>query len=275
LQTWYSSSSEEKGTVSKGEVQNIDLVTKIDKQVESFIIEEIKKDFPDHKILAEESWNNESTNESYYDFGDSPTWIIDPIDGTTNFVHKYPMVCISIGFAINRRVVVGIVYNPILNELFTAIQGKGAYLNLSTKLAVSQVKHLSEALIATNVGYDRTEEGANFMTGMLKGLLLNNVRSIRSEGTAAMDLCGVACGRLDAFYEFGVHPWDLAAGLLIVHEAGGVLIDPLSLDGKLVDIETRRLIAGNKDITKVIANILSKTPVPQKWTKYVWRRSNV
>jgi fructose-1,6-bisphosphatase/inositol monophosphatase family enzyme len=246
----------EKSIEHKGKV---DLVTKTDKEIENFIIDSIKKDFPTHSFLAEESYKGGS-----YNFTDNPTWIIDPIDGTTNFIHKYPFVCVSIAFAIQRKVVVGIVFNPILNELFTAIRGKGAFLN-EKKISVSSVSNLFNAIIATNVGYDRSEEGANFMLQNIKTFLINDVQSIRSEGTAAMDLCGVACGRLDCFYEFGVHPWDIAAGYLIVEEAGGIIIDPL--DGETLYIENRRVLAGNKTICDIVFQFLQKTPIPIKHQK--------
>jgi len=244
----------ENGVIFKG---LIDLVTQTDKEVEDFIINSIKQEYPNHCFLAEESYDGLS-----YNLTDEPTWIIDPIDGTTNFVHRYPLVCVSIGFAIKKRVVVGVVYNPVLNELYEAIVGKGSLLN-GKRIHVSNCSQIHKSLIATNVGYDRTAEGIQFMLNNIRNLLECNVQSIRSQGTAALDLCAVACGRIDCFYEFGIHPWDIAAGMLIVQEAGGHVIDPLT-SKEPVHLEVRRVLAGNAIINGVILDTLKQTPVPKK-----------
>lgn len=188
--------------------------------MESFIIGSIKTAYPTHQVLAEESFDGE-----FYNLTDAPTWIIDPVDGTTNFVHRflflslltnifrYPFVAVCIGLAINKIPVVGVVFNPIINELYHAVKGQGAFLN-GERIHVSDVKRIDQSVIATNIGYDRTVEGIDFITGNVKNLMAENVRSIRAGGTSAVDMCSVACGRLDAYYEVGIHPWDIAAGKL-------------------------------------------------------------
>jgi len=234
----------------------IDLVTQTDKEVEEHIISEIKKEYPTHKFLAEESYDGHN-----YNFTDDPTWIIDPIDGTTNFVHRYPLCCVSIGFAINKRVVVGVVYNPILDEMYEAVTGKGAFMN-GKRIRVSGAQKIHECIAATNVGYDRTPEGIDFMLSNVRVLLENNVQSLRSQGTSAIDLCAVAVGRIDTFYEYGIHPWDIAAAMLIVLEAGGVVLDPIT--GEPVHLEARRVLVGNSTIAQQMLGLLRKTKVPSK-----------
>eukprot|EP01117_Protostelium_nocturnum_P017882 TRINITY_DN7360_c0_g1_i2.p1 TRINITY_DN7360_c0_g1~~TRINITY_DN7360_c0_g1_i2.p1 ORF type:complete len:237 (+),score=64.68 TRINITY_DN7360_c0_g1_i2:213-923(+) len=228
------------------------------------MIGRIKERFPKHKFLAEESFSpqHQSKSGSIYNFSDEPTWIIDPVDGTTNFVHGYPWVCVSIGFAVKKEVVVGVVVNPILKETFHAMKGGGAFLN-GKRINVSNAKELSQSVVSTNFGYDRTEEGADFMLGNIRTLLMENVQSTRSEGSAAVALCSVALGRLDAFYEFGIHPWDIAAGVLIVKEAGGVAIDPLN--GGSLHLESRRILVSNPHVGEKIALLLQRTPVPSKY----------
>jgi len=245
--------------VQHKDAATIDLVTETDQAVEKLIIENIRKTYPDHSIIAEESYKGGS-----YNYTKNPTWIVDPIDGTTNFVHRHPFVCVSIALAIDHQVVMGVVYNPIMEELFQAITGKGAMLN-GKPIKVGDAKKINQAVIATNVGYDRTPEGIAFMTGMITSLLKNSVQSMRSGGSAAFDVCGVACGRLDIFYEFGIHPWDIAAGVLILQEAGGISLDP---SGKPLDMEARRIICGNKDIVAEVIPVIGETKVLDKWLAF-------
>jgi len=232
---------------------HVDLVTETDKEVERFVISSLRESFPDHLFLGEETHSGESEAVA-----DNPTWVIDPIDGTTNFIHRFPFLCISIALCINKAVVLGVVYNPVLEEMFTAVKGEGAFLN-GRPISISSASHVYEAVVCTNVGYDRTPQGTTFMLGMLHTLLSQKVQSIRMGGSAALDMCNVACGRVDAFYEFGIHVWDIAAGSLIVCEAGGIVLDPVhSRD----DITCRRVIACNKILANELIPLLRETHIP-------------
>ncbi|CAI5950030.1 unnamed protein product [Closterium sp. NIES-65] len=199
----------------------VDLVTETDKQCEALIMQHISAAYPSHKFIGEE----ESSERGTAGLGDDPTWMVDPLDGTTNFVHRYPFVCVSIGLAINKAVVVGVVFNPILNEMFTAMRGHGAMLNDEPIHASSQAD-MGSALLATEIGTKRDAGTVAGLTGRISNLLFQ-VRSLRLSGSCALNLVGVACGRLDLFYEIGFGgPWDVAAGSLIVEEAGGLCFDP-------------------------------------------------
>lgn len=197
------------------------LVTEIDKASEKAVINLILDRFPRHAILAEESPALE---------GSGGRWIIDPIDGTTNFAHAFPVVSVSIGFEREGQLMMGGVFDPFRNELFFAELGKGATLN-SKKIRVSKTPTLAESLLATGFPYDRYKNLSRYLE--IFGTFLPKVHDIRRCGSAAIDLCYVACGRFDGYYELKLNPWDKAAGMLIVQEAGGTLTDfsgnPLTL----------------------------------------------
>ncbi|XP_047947922.1 inositol monophosphatase 3-like [Salvia hispanica] len=219
---------------NKGEV---DLVTETDKKCEELISTFLKKQYPDHMFIGEETvaagGNMELTNE--------PTWIVDPIDGTFNFVHGYPFVCVSIGLTIGKIATVGVVYNPIMDELFTAVRGKGAFLN-GKPIRVSSQDELVKSLLAAEVIASHEKSVVDASTNQINSLLFK-VRSLRMSGSCALDLCGIACGRLDLFYLVGFGgPWDVAAGAVIVSEAGGLVFDP---SGKDFDITAQRVAASN------------------------------
>lgn len=184
---------------------------------------------------------------------DSPTWIIDPIDGTTNFVHRFPFSCISIALAINKKVVVGIVFNPVLNEMFTAIRGQGAKLN-NQPIQVSKNNILKYALIATGFPYERDDATLDHLLSNIK-IVLQNCRAIRRAGSAALDMCYVARGVFDIYYEAGVHSWDIAAGSLIVEESGGYVMD---MYDEPFSLSLRRIAAGNEELVKEFNKILKK-----------------
>ncbi|KYQ89637.1 inositol-phosphate phosphatase [Tieghemostelium lacteum] len=229
----------------------VDLVTDTDKAVEEHIIKTLTTKYPFTKILGEES-----TKDGIYGWTDEPTWIIDPIDGTTNFVHRFPLFCVSIALAYKKEVVVGVIYCPTLNETFTATLGGGAYLN-GEKISVSQVDNLQHAVIATNVGYDRSKSGIDFMLGNLSNILNQNVQSIRFSGTAAWEMASVSCGRIDCFYEWGIHPWDIAAASILITEAGGVVVDPTNTK---VNMESRKVLCGNPKIVELVSKQLLEKP---------------
>jgi len=225
----------------------IDLVTSVDKEVEEYIRTAISQRFPTHTFLGEESSAGPEM------LSEQPTWIVDPIDGTTNFVHGLPFVSVSIAFAVDKQIQCGVVHNPILNETFTAARGRGAFLN-GQPIHVAQRESLGQAVVATNVGYDRTPDGIEFMADNVKILLQNNVRSLRSLGSSATELSWVACGRLDLFYEFGIHIWDIAAATLIVEEAGGVVCDP---NGGSLNLVSRRVLGANRKLAESTAAVLN------------------
>lgn len=207
--------------ISKKGVFN--LVTEIDKVSEKAVIGLILKRFPGHAILAEESPAVK---------GSGGRWIIDPIDGTTNFAHGFPIVSVSIGFEQEGRLRMGGVFDPFRKELFFAERGKGATLN-GKRIHVSKIKTLADSLVATGFPYDRLKNPEDYL-GMLRAFL-PRIQGIRRGGSAAIDLCYVACGRFDGYYEMKLSPWDKAAGMIIVEEAGGTLTDfsgdPLTLTG--------------------------------------------
>ncbi|KAG0497143.1 hypothetical protein HPP92_001834 [Vanilla planifolia] len=175
----------------------VDLVTETDKACEELIFTHLKKHFPSHKFIGEETSAAFGTSE----LTDEPTWIVDPLDGTTNFVHGFPFVCVSIGLTIDKVPIVGVVYNPIIGELFTGVRGQGAFLNGKPIHASSQTE-LLKSLLATEVGTARDKSTVDATTNRINSLLYK-VRSLRMDGSCALNLCGVACGRLDICYELG------------------------------------------------------------------------
>ncbi len=192
----------------KGSFTN--LVTNIDKGSEAIITSYIKKNFPDHAILAEES--GATSNSSEY------KWIIDPLDGTTNFTHAFPVYCVSIAVEHKGEVVAGAVYDPNFDELFSAEKGQGAYLN-GKRLKVTSTVGLEKSMLATGFPYDVRENPFNCIQHFEEFLV--KAQAVRRLGSAALDICYVASGRLDGFWEVNLHPWDTAAAVLITTEAGG------------------------------------------------------
>ncbi|XP_021766775.1 inositol monophosphatase-like [Chenopodium quinoa] len=223
-----------KNVEHKGQV---DLVTETDKACEELVFNHLKQFYPDHKFIGEETTAAYGATE----LTDDPTWIVDPLDGTTNFVHGFPFVCVSIGLTIGKVPVVGVVYNPIMNELFTGVRGQGAFLN-GKPIQVSSKDELVNCLLATETGTKRDKATVDTTTNRINSLLFK-VRSVRMSGSCALNLCGIACGRLDLFYESGYGgAWDVAAGIVIVEEAGGRVFDP---SGKDHDITVSRIAASN------------------------------
>lgn len=186
----------------------IDLVTKVDKLCESKIRELILAEYPDHVILGEEQGQ---MGESSY------RWIVDPLDGTLNYAHGFPYYCVSIALEIGGHIEVAVIFDPNRDELFSAIRGQGAFCN-GVAMAVSEETDFSKAMLATGFSYDAQELKKNLK---LFAKVHPQVRAIRRPGAAALDLAYVACGRLDAFWELSLNPWDVAAGWLIIQEAGG------------------------------------------------------
>lgn len=227
----------------KGE---IDMVTDSDLGSEEIIIKSLKKAFPNHEILAEEAngKTKPGKNKGY-------RWIIDPLDGTTNFAHNYPLFAVSIALEYKGKIILGVAYNPLLNELFTAITGRGAYLN-GKKISVSKQKKLDKSFLATGFPYNFRQTAKRNLDYF--GKLQMAAQDIRRDGSAVLNMCYVACGRFEGFWEMNLQPWDTAAGLLIVKEAGGLVTD---FSGKKFSVYKGNTLASNGKIHKQMLKILS------------------
>ncbi|XP_031734021.1 inositol monophosphatase 1-like isoform X1 [Anarrhichthys ocellatus] len=216
---------------------SVDLVTQTDQKVEQLIIQSVKYKYPTHSFIGEESV---AAGEPCV-LTDRPTWIIDPIDGTTNFVHAFPFVAISIGFSVNKQMEFGVIYSCLEDKMYTARRGKGAFCN-GEPLQVSDREDIKQSIIATEFGSSRDPEAVEKIFSSLRSVLCIPVHGVRGAGTAAINMCHVASGCVEAYYEIGIHVWDVAAGSLVVSEAGGVLMD---VEGGAVDLMSRRIVAAN------------------------------
>lgn len=221
----------------------INLVTQVDKAAEQAIIRKIRKAFPSHAILAEESGAQRQNGSSF-------RWIIDPLDGTTNYAHNLPVSSVTIAFEAEGTVLLGGVYDPLREELFFAEKGKGAFLNRK-RIRVSQTKKLEDALLCTGFPYDRRNNPDQYLKIFREFLM--TAQELRRLGSAALDLSYVACGRLDGYWEFKLQPWDKAAGLLLVQEAGGKMTD---LSGDAVTLTGIQNVATNGLIHSEMLRIL-------------------
>jgi myo-inositol-1(or 4)-monophosphatase len=205
---------------------DVDLVTQADKRSEKAVVAGLSRLFPKHSIVAEEGTGHERSTEF--------RWYVDPLDGTTNFAHKYPCFAVSIALTQNNAVLAGVVYNPIYDELFAAARGEGATLN-GKKISVSKVQTLSTSLLCT--GFPVHKRRANSNIHYYYDFTLRS-HGVRRDGSAALDLANVAAGRFDGFWEFGLKSWDTGAGVLLVQEAGGAISDfdgkPYELGGPIV-----------------------------------------
>ncbi len=226
----------------KGE---INIVTEADHMSEGLIVEKIRRKFPRHGILTEESPETAGESEC--------RWIIDPLDGTTNYAHGYPVFSVSIALEVGGVVVLGAVYNPMLDEFFIAETNRGSYLN-GRRLRVSNTTMLSRSLLATGFPYDVRSNKDNNLN-FFKTMTLT-AQAIRRAGSAAFDLACVAAGRFDGFWELKLAPWDTAAGRLLVEEAGGVVTD---LAGGLYDLYSPNILATNGLIHEEMITLLAAT----------------
>jgi len=220
------------------------LVTDVDQASEKMILEILRADFPDDSILAEEGGGSEKKT--------SRRWLIDPLDGTTNFAHSYPFFAVSIALEVDAEVVVGVVFNPISGELFSAQKGKGAFLN-SEPISVSQVPTVNESLLATGFPPDSGNASQNNIAAF--AAITHLCHGVRRDGSAALDLCYVASGRLEGFWEFKLAPWDIGAGSLIVREAGGLTTD---VDGSPLKLETGHILATNGKIHNEVMQVIER-----------------
>lgn len=200
--------------ITTTEKEQHDFVTDVDKKAEVIIIDTIRDNYPDHGILAEES--------GAFNHQDDIVWVIDPLDGTKNFIHGLPHYCVSIGIKQKQQLVAAVIYDPNRQELFTAERGRGARLN-DTRLRVSPRINLTGSLLGTGLPFKIRERFAEQM--QLINTIFPQITDIRRGGSAALDLAYVAAGRLDGYWEMGLAPWDMAAGILCVREAGGLVVD--------------------------------------------------
>ena len=235
----------------------IDLVTEFDKRSEEVIISSIQEKFPDHAILAEESGHHKTISEYQ--------WVIDPIDGTTNFAHGIPIFSVTIALLRNNSPVVGVAYDPFRNEMFSAELGKGAALN-NRSIHVSSQTDLGQAVISTGFPYDlRTNPRNNFAQFVQFQL---RTQAVRHLGSASLDCAWTAIGRLDGYWEFGVKPWDIGAGALMVREAGG---RATSVDGDENFLSNDSILVSNSLLHEQMLHVLragSEAPLPQEhWQK--------
>ncbi|XP_017543736.1 inositol monophosphatase 1-like isoform X3 [Pygocentrus nattereri] len=198
----------------------VDLVTETDQKVEELIISSIREKFPTHSFIGEESVAAGAPSA----LTDGPTWIIDPIDGTTNFVHRFPFISVSIGFTVNRQIEFGIVFSCLENKMYTARRGRGAFCN-GAPITVSGQQDITKSLILTEMGFKKDSEHFRAMMANMESILSIPVHGIRAPGSAAVNMCLVACGAADAYYHIGIHCWDMAGGAAILTEAGGVVMD--------------------------------------------------
>jgi len=226
-----------------------DFVTEVDKAAETAIIEVLREAYPNHAILAEESGFSGPQQAEYQ-------WIIDPLDGTTNFIHGLPQYAISIALAHNGQVTQAVVFDPERNELFTASKGRGAFLN-DRRIRVSKRAKLDEALIGTGFPF-RVLDHVDTYCAIFKELT-GKTAGMRRPGAAALDLAWVAAGRLDGFWEFGLSPWDMAAGTLLITEAGGLVSD---LAGEAGYLDSGNLVAGNPKVFAQLLQIVQSHRTP-------------
>ncbi len=220
------------------------LVTEIDKKAEHLIIEMIRRRYPDHDFLGEESGSHNTASEY--------KWVIDPLDGTTNFTHGLPIFSTSIALERKGEVILGVIYDPSADELFTAEKGKGAYLN-NRRMQVSQTTSLMQSLVVTGFPYNIGSNPDNAVEHFTNFLLES--QAIRRLGSAALDLSYVACGRFDGFWEVSLNPWDMAAGILFVEEAGGKFTN---FKGFPSDIYSQNVLATNGLIHDQMLSVLKK-----------------
>ena len=214
-----------------------DFVSEVDKNAEKEIIKVIRKAYPSHGILAEESGSTA---------GDEFLWIIDPLDGTTNFLHGFPQFAVSIALQHKDRLEHAVIYDPLRQEIFSASRGAGAQLN-DRRIRVSKAKGLEGSLLGTGFPFRQMDHLNNYIE-ILKSII-PQAAGVRRPGSAALDLAYVAAGRLDGFWEFGLRPWDLAAGALLIQEAGGILSD---FEGGSDYMKSGNVVAGNPKVMKAI-----------------------
>src|SRR5574341_213170 len=220
-----------------------DFVTRVDHAAEETIIEIVRKAYPDHAVLAEESGASSGRAAEYQ-------WIIDPLDGTTNFIHGFPQYCVSIAIRHRGALAHGVIYDPLKNELFTTSKGRGAFLT-DRRIRASTCVRLGDALVGTGFPFKEVGQVDRYSRQLVT--LMKNTAGIRRAGAAALDLAYVACGRLDAFWEMGLSAWDMAAGALMIMEAGGLVAD---LQGESTYLESGEIASATPKIFPALLEAL-------------------
>jgi len=244
--------AERLGRVRISNKGDIDLVTEADVAAEKLIIDRIQSHYPRHAILAEESGDSAGVDSGRLAGTTADwKWIIDPLDGTTNYAHGYPCFCVSIAVEHKGKLELGVIYDPMRDELFSVERGQGAALN-GRRISVSHTEDLNRAMLCTGFPYDVRErsEFARHFTSFIM-----SAQAVRRDGTAALDLAYVACGRFDGFWEEGLRPWDVAAGVLMVEEAGGRVS---RYDGSPFEIYTPPIVASNGRLHEAMMRVLGK-----------------
>lgn len=233
--------SREKKVEHKGRAN---LVTVADRESETLIIREIRSRYPNHTILAEESGLSEEAGQG--------RWIIDPLDGTTNYAHQFPMFCVSIGFEYEGQILCGAVYDPVRDELFSGSRGGGAFVN-GEPITVSDVERLEDGLLLTGFPYAFREK-MEFPMGLFRSFLVAS-QAVRRAGAAALDLCYLAAGRCDGFWELDLNPWDTVAGVVIAEEAGARVTN---FDGRNFSIYSKEILASNSLIHDEMIRVVGR-----------------
>ncbi|HUO76636.1 MAG TPA: inositol monophosphatase family protein [Thermodesulfovibrionales bacterium] len=235
------------GSISEDDIsikQASDFVTRVDRESEQGIMTTLRRHFPYHSFLAEESEKDTET-EGY-------RWIIDPLDGTTNYIHGYPAFSVSIALEYRRKIRLGVILDPLRDELFSAEKGRGAFLN-GEPVTVSRVGNPGDALIATGFPFRKKEMTDRYLE--LFRNIFQRVSDLRRAGSAALDLAYLACGRCDGFFEIGLSPWDMAAGSILIQEAGGIVTD---FGGGPEFLATGNIVAGNSTLHGVLLDEVRK-----------------
>jgi myo-inositol-1(or 4)-monophosphatase len=227
----------------------IDLVTEADRAVEALVVKRLRTAFPDHLIVGEESSSGRALARPH---AGQYAWYVDPLDGTTNFAHGHPQFSVSIGLARDGELLLGVVVDPLRGETFAGVRGQGATLN-GHPIHVSDVADLGAGLLATGLPYDRRDH-ADYYLDVIKSFVLR-AQGIRRAGSAALDLCYLACGRFDGYWEWKLSPWDMAAGVLIVREAGGVVSD---FSGGPLDLYGPEILASNGLLHPSMIDVLKR-----------------
>jgi fructose-1,6-bisphosphatase/inositol monophosphatase family enzyme len=229
-----------------------DPVTEADKECEQMVLEMLTRAFPACKVLGEEMSGGDGR------LTDDATWVVDPIDGTANFVHCNPYCCISIGLVVRRQSMVGVVYHPATKDMYTCIRGKGAFLN-GRRLQASSVEVIERALIVTEMGSQRSQDWIHHKQCAMSALINLKPQAIRCFGAAALNLCQVAAGRAEAYFEHGPYAWDLAAASLLCTEAGAFVTD---MRGAALDLCGRNVLAVVPKLQQLLLQALKDVPAP-------------
>lgn len=241
---WLKKNQKNKQKIEYKGGSQLNLVTKADKKADEMILKMLKKELPSHYVVSEETENERTENDGF-------VWYVDPLDGTTNYAHGFPFYCVSLALLIDGEIKIGVVYCPRLNEIFECIKGEGAYLN-KKRIRVSDTKEVGKSLLATGFPYDLREDPDEVIGNFIKFCL--KARGIRRAGSAALDLCYLAAGIFDGFWEVKLHPWDIAAGILMIREAGGIVTDFQNND---TDIFSKHILASNGKIHKQLVKIIN------------------